>query len=140
MSAVRVAVVEGRVEVMHAALATVAAPKQEPLQRQLLAAGDTAVATKAGAVMTSSHANKEDLGAWRQGRLVYVDARLEDVISDMNRYFDGEIQLANEGLGERQLTITFRADEIDRGIELIEGALPVRVVRTGQKKVMLAER
>ena len=136
---VRVAVVEGRVEVMHADLVKVATPKQKPAQRQLLAAGDTAVATQAGAVVTSSHANKEDLGAWRQGRLVYVDARLKDIISDMNRYFDGEIQLANEGLGERQLTITFRADEIDRGIELIEGALAVRVVRSGPKQVMLAE-
>ncbi len=139
--AVRVAVADGRVEVMHAPEAIASAPQHGSAQRQLLAAGETAVATKAGAIITSIHqANKEDLGAWRQGRLVYVDARLKEIVSDMNRYFDGEIQLADAGLGERQLTMTFRADEIEQGIELIEGALPVRAVRTGKKKVLLAYR
>jgi transmembrane sensor len=138
--AVRVAVVEGRVEVMQDVARKPSTPTPEPARTELLMAGDTAVATQAGAIVTANDPNKEDFGAWRQGRLVYVDARLKDIVSDMDRYFDGDVTLADESLGEEQLTITFRADEIDRGLQLLEQALPVRVVRTSPEQIVLARR
>jgi transmembrane sensor len=138
--AVRVAVVEGRVEVMRAADLEKIELTPAPASKEVLTVGDTAVATESGDIVISSHPNKEDFGAWRQGRLVYVDARLTDIVSDMDRYFDGELELADEALGERQLTITFRANEIDRALELLEAALPLRAVRTSQKKIVLTRR
>jgi transmembrane sensor len=137
--AVRVAVAEGRVEVVKAD-ETATAPVETPTTRAVLTAGETAVATRTGGIITSSSDDKEDLAAWRQGRLVYVDARLRDVVSDMNRYFDGEIELADEKLGERQLTITFRSDEIDRGLDMLHGVLPVQVVRTAPNRILLTRR
>lgn len=138
--AVRVAVAEGRVEVVQADNETATASLHTLSKRAILTAGETAVATRAGDIVTSSDADKEGLAAWRQGRLVYVDARLRDVVSDMNRYFDGEIEVADEELGQRELTITFRSEEIDRGLDLLERALPVHAIRTGPKRILLTRR
>ncbi|MBS0419822.1 MAG: FecR family protein [Proteobacteria bacterium] len=123
--AVRVAVVEGRVEVSASGPDVV------------LTAGESAIAAPTGQIATSSALNTSDLSAWRHGRLVYVDARLRDVIADINRYYDGEIEVTDPALGNMQLTAAFRADQIDRVLDVLENALPVRAVRMDGHIVIL---
>jgi transmembrane sensor len=139
-TAVRVAVVEGRVEVMQTSRQETAAPQSKPLQTQVLTAGRTALTTEAGAIATSIQSNTEDLGAWRHGRLVYVDARLGDIISDINRYFDGEIELEDRALADQRITLTLLAADVYRGLELLEEVVPVRTVRTSPKRIVLVRK
>jgi len=123
--AVRVAVVEGRVEVSSLGPDVV------------LTAGESAIAAPTGQIATSDASNTADLSAWRHGRLVYVDARLRDVIADINRYYNGEIEVSDPEVGNMQLTAAFRADQIDRVLDVLENALPVRAVRMDGHVIVL---
>ena len=147
--AVRVAVLEGRVSVVPVASSAFAMnlpTRSTSLSRDgrgtdgevLLSAGEQV--TVGDVAATASTINTEDLGAWRQGRLVYVDARLRDVVADINRYYDGKIELADDSVGNLQLTAAFRADQIDRMLEVLESALPIRSVREDDKRIVLSTR
>jgi transmembrane sensor len=127
-NAVRVAVLEGRVRVEHAA-----APR-------VLTAGEAVVAPKAERIAAVTHVDERDVGAWRSGRLVYVDARLRDVVADVNRYYDGKIELADDRAGDMQLTAAFRADQIDRMLEILISALPLEARRSDGERIVLASR
>lgn len=136
--AVRVSVLEGRVEVMKAGEKSVITSARKPSAKQVLMAGEAVVADKAtDEIATTKSINKEDLGAWRSGRLVYVDARLRDVIADVNRYYDGKIDLADESVGDLQLTTAFRADQIDNMLEVLTNALPIEATRPDDKHIVL---
>jgi len=124
--AVRVSVLEGRVEV----------EKSEKPAR-VLTAGEATVAS-VGEASPVNQVNVQDLGAWRSGRLVYVDARLREVIADVNRYYDGKVELADERVGDLQLTTAFRADQIDRMIEVLTRALPIAARRMDERHIVLS--
>jgi transmembrane sensor len=137
--AVRVSVLEGRVEVMKAGETALVAPSS-PARMQVLTAGEASLTSKSGKIAMANNLNKEDLGAWRQGRLVYVDAHLRDVIADINRYYSGTIELADESVGELQLTTAFRADQIDRMLEVLENALPIKAAHVDANRIVLSSR
>jgi transmembrane sensor len=150
--AVRVAVVEGRVEVSSSPEDRVtdvsreeglsARRRREASVRQMvdhvfLTAGEAAVASSTGQIATADMASIPDLSAWRQGRLVYVNTRLRDVIADINRYYDGKIEVTDPVVGDMQLTAAFRADQINRVLDVLENALPVRAVRVEDRRIVL---
>lgn len=137
---VRVAVLEGRVEVTKSDDAALfsGAPRQK--SKKVLTAGQAALAQKSGVIATATNLKPDDLSAWRQGRLVYVDARLRDIVADINRYYEGRIELADAAVGELQLTITFRTDQIDRALEVLEGTIPVQAVHTGPGEILLTRK
>jgi transmembrane sensor len=104
----------------------------------VLTAGQAAVSEATGQIDAADSVDTEDLGAWRQGRLVYVDVHLRDVVADINRYYDGQIELADSKVGDLQFTAAFRADQIDRMLEVLEGALPITATRTGHHRILLS--
>jgi transmembrane sensor len=154
--AVRVAVVEGRVEVSSSPESrwepgVAGLSRQEGLtarRRQedaaqpgvehvVLSAGEAAIATPTGQIATADASSTADLSASRQGRLVYVNARLRDVVADLNRYYDGRIEVTDPAVGDMQLTTAFRPDQIDRVLDVLENALPVQAVRTDGHRIVL---
>jgi len=135
LQAVRVAVVEGRVEVSSSGPEIGPSRKADvsvlqSVEHVVLTAGESAVAAPSGQIATADASSSTDLSAWRQGRLVYVNARLRDVVADINRYYGGRIEVADPSVGDMQLTTAFRADQIDRVLDVLENALPVQAVRT----------
>ena len=51
------------------------------------------------------------LATWRQGRLVYKSAQLQDIIADANRYStSGQLLLANEAMQSEQVTLSLSVD------------------------------
>jgi len=133
---VRVAVEEGRVEVMK----TDGSAQPQNAHSHLLLPGDSALSERSGQIAATTRLNKADLGAWRRGHFVYIDAPLRDVIADINRYYDGEIELADQETANLRLTSTFRADQIDRMIQVLERALPITAVATSHHHIVLSQR
>lgn len=154
--AVRVSVLEGRVEVsrnpaapaaetVRAAAAPAAADTPpgaaaDRARRQVLTAGEAVTADRSGALAGAAPVNLPDVGAWRSGRLVYVDACLRDIVADLNRYQAGRIEIADPALGELQLTATFRADQIDGMLSVLTRALPVDAHRVDAGRIVLTSR
>lgn len=142
---VRVSVLEGRVEVLQSGTATSANVNAPPANvpshaAHALTAGQGAVISGAGRLAATFPVAQENLGAWRAGRLVYVDARLRDVVADVSRYYDGEIELTDPAVGDLQLTVAFRADQIDRMLDVLSRALPIEVRRVGEREIRLSPR
>ena len=64
---------------------------------------------------------------WTTGWLVYDDARLEDIVSDLNRYYAPGVKLADPGLGNTRVTASFKADRIKRFLSSLDNVFPVSV-------------
>jgi transmembrane sensor len=137
---VRVGVLEGRVEVQETRDGTGPYPTQASAPKRVLTSGTAAVARRNGEIATTDGVKIEDLGAWRQGRLVYVDTSLRDVVADINRYYNGKIELADQSAGDMQLTAAFRIDQIDRMLGVLQNSAPIEVTRAPDGRIILSER
>ena len=133
-----VAVAEGTVEVARTAPAgrpegTEAAAEE----RRRLSAGEKVVAFAEGGLAPVERIAPELPGAWRQGRLVYENATLAEVVADANRYSRTPIEIGAPALAELRVFATFRASDIDRLIADLEQSLPVVADRTPAGRIVL---
>ena len=78
-------------------------------------------------------------GAWRQGRLIYEDGRLADVVADLDRYYAPGVSIS-EDARELRVTASFRTDEIPSLLHTLEAALPVSVVQDARGAFRLRAR
>jgi len=120
--AVTVAVAEGRVRVARDLAASGEAGSVT------LTAGETARYGAAGGIETG-RTDVAALTAWRQGRLVFADRRLRDVVAELDRYRPGAILFLDSSIADERFTGVFGLDDTDRALAAIEATLPVDVVR-----------
>lgn len=66
------------------------------------------------------------LAAWRQGKLVYINSVLGDVVEDMNRYSDKQIVISAKAK-ELKLSGTFDSKNIPAMLNVIKAALPLEI-------------
>lgn len=135
-TSVTVAVAEGIVEVRRRTEAIQAEASDKPVLR--LSAGQ-----QTGAIIGVSGFTKvietpsAKVGAWRTGRLSYVDATLRDVIADANRYTRIPIIVADDSLLDMKLVAAFSTDQIDSMIDGLPEILPLKVDRSRPGRVVL---
>lgn len=67
---------------------------------------------------------------WRDGRFSYLDARLEDIVADINRYRTVKIEIADAALDDLRITTMFRIENTDQMLAGIEATEPVTIVRS----------
>jgi transmembrane sensor len=128
----RVAVTEGRVAVRPAAAPENAPPVAVLTRGQAveLAAGGAPVPP----VVTQA-VEKHDL-AWTRGQLSFRDAAVPEVLAEIGRWYDVEIQVADSALAARHLTITFDDEPLDTLLREIAAALDARIERRGEVLVL----
>ena len=136
LSGVSVAVEEGVVNVAKATLEAANAAAQTPL---VLTAGQQVVKPKGKAFESVKAISAVELGAWRNGRLIYRNTNLIDVISDANRYFDGSISLQAAALAKLKVTATLRTDQVALLPDMLSQSLPI-VVRRNTGNCIVLER
>lgn len=125
-TSVRVGVLEGRVQVSRA--------DPDPARRPataLLQAGQRAeirLASAADPLIVRLSAPMP--GAWRQGRLVYENSRLSDLVSDVNRYYAPGVIVADKGILDLRVTASFKASEIPAFLASVGTVLPVKATET----------
>lgn len=131
----RVAVLQGKVEVAHTEHN--GAPKHVT---QLRAGERTEVQFTAGAPTATGAGPFDDItaglrpaapsrapspGAWREGRLVYDNVRLADLVSDVNRYFAPGVTIRDPEIGDLRVTAAFKVSEIPAFVSALDGVIPV---------------
>lgn len=67
---------------------------------------------------------------WRDGRFSYSNARLEDIVADINRYRTEKISIEDEALKDLRITTMFRVENADQMLAGIAAAEPVTIVRS----------
>lgn len=128
---VRVSVQEGRVEVRDARAVTLSGPAVRVLtagQRTDVQERPTYIAI-ASVPPPVEPVTVAPPGSWRDGRLAYDDARLEEVVADINRYYAPGVRLANPATNEVRVTASFRVNEIPAFLDALGETLPVAVSR-----------
>ncbi|MDY6947385.1 MAG: FecR domain-containing protein [Pseudomonadota bacterium] len=103
-----VSVIEGRVQVSRDSEASTGQPATLP---ELLVAGEQARVVPDGQV-TRLKVNPEDVGVWRQRRLVFRDSTLGEIADEFNRFNRApKIVVADAELRARRFGGTFDADD-----------------------------
>jgi transmembrane sensor len=78
-----------------------------------------------------------DYLAWTEGRLVFQDAPLHEVIAELSRWYDRDLlQLADTSIGSRRLTASFTNESLPIVIDRIALSLDLREERHGQTVVL----
>lgn len=75
--------------------------------------------------------------AWRQGMLVFAGEPLSEVVADVGRYTDIDIEIVDPSLKSLKVGGYFRVGEVDPMLEALSGSFGVRVERVGPKHVRL---
>jgi len=73
----------------------------------------------------------EDSMAWRDGRLVFVNAPLGRVAAVLDRWTGGRTLILDDDLAARPVTLLTRTTEAARGLERLAQATPMRIRRGG---------
>lgn len=118
--AVRVTVQQGAVAVGAAG----ASPARTVVAGQQLTHVDGEEGSRVRAVDTDAAL------AWRSGRLVYSDAPLEAVVSDLNRYFATPIRVQNRETGELRFSGVLVLDGEGAVVDRLQAFMPVAIVRS----------
>ena len=77
------------------------------------------------------------LASWRDGRLVYHNARLSEVIADANRYYPGSIILGAQHLEYLQVTTSYSVDQVETMVSMLEQSLPLVVHRDTDGRILI---
>jgi len=133
-AAVEVVVAEGRVKV--------AAPSAPADATPILAAGQQALVPLAGPaapahVVTLSPAQLQTRLAWQPRLLDFTDEPLAAILAEFNRRNDVELTVADPALGALRLSATFRSDNVEGFLRLMESEFGIATERTGARTIVL---
>jgi len=104
-------------------------PSSEAREERILTAGQQVTAALAGAIPDPQSMPRGEPAAWRQGRLVYVDAQLKEIVADANRYSREPITIAGEDVGNLRVSVTYPSDRIGEMLTALSRSLSLDVER-----------
>jgi transmembrane sensor len=139
-----IAVVQGRVRVTTEAndgVAVTADPARANavVAEASLAAGEEARVGRDGRVVRVAHPAVAQAVAWRQRKLDFRGATLDEVATEFNRYNRVQIQIVSETVSARQLNGVFNADDPRSLIEFLSPD-PALKVEQREDAVVISER
>ena len=139
-SSYRVSVAEGEVDVGYPM--TIGGRTTGRQITHSLSTGQAVLATKKDGLTEPTPIRLSDVGAWREKRLVYDDATIEEVIADVNRFDERLIALGpgSQEIGELRLSGSFNAENIDGILTTLEEIYPVERVEANGGQIMLLPR
>lgn len=101
-----------------------------------LKAGQQVKAGKQGSLSSVKAFDAGDVLAWRNGRLSYKSARLEDIVADINRYRKIKIYIADDSLKDLNIMSSFNVDNSDQMLRSIANTEDVVITRSSEKIII----
>lgn len=86
-------------------------------------------------VYTLESGQTEKYTAWKDGVLVFKNERAEDVAKKLARWYNVEVEIANEKVKEYPFTATFTNETLPQVLELMTLATPVSYKLTSREKL-----
>jgi transmembrane sensor len=109
-----------------------AALSTEGVQTVALGPGDDAIATPISvAVIRKAPQELADELAWRQGMLVFRNARLSDVVREFNRYNTTKLVIADPSIADKRISVHARTGDYEDFLQLAEVVLKLNIDREG---------
>ncbi len=134
---VNVRVTKGRVEI--AARASAGSDSRRPKSLGILSAGqDVLFGQKIERAEVMSDAELDRKLAWRQGQLIYSGQPLAEVLADIGRYSDIQIELADPALGNLPVGGAFSVNQTDAIFAALENNFGVHAEWIDARHVRLS--
>jgi ferric-dicitrate binding protein FerR (iron transport regulator) len=124
-SALRVAVIEGRV--------AVARDSSTPT---VLVRGDVERLPPDSAPRVTHGVDTGRMLGWTEGRLAFDATPLPDVLAELSRWFDRDFVLGDSVLGHARLTTVVRGESLSETIAVLEAALDVKAQVVGRTVIL----
>ena len=105
-----------------------------------LSAGQVGRVGDDGHAPTVAPVNAQSYFAWTQGWLVFHDATLSEVSSDLALWYDIEIVIADSTLLDRRLEASFKAATADDALHIVATSLGVNIERHDRRVVISRKR
>lgn len=99
---------------------------QQGDSRQLIAGQHTSIAGQGVAAVTGIDTDRAF--AWLNGRLIFQDQPLAEVIAELDRYHPGAIVITNAKLGQIRVTGNYKLDDTAAIVRALAGIAGVRVI------------
>ena len=84
-----------------------------------------------GRLSRTADVDVDDYLGWRQGRLVFRDTPLREVLDRLSRWYNLDLQLGDSGLGDRPFTASFDREPAARVLDVLAVTLRLRYERRG---------
>lgn len=82
-----------------------------------------------GGPLTPATVDPERTLAWREGRIIFEDVRLAEVVAELARYHDARVFVANRRLSDLVVTGNYRLDNIEGAIRTLADAAGMKMTR-----------
>ena len=122
-----VSVAEGRVEVAT----------QDQAGKVQLTVGERARVDRDG--IATAQFDPSRIAGWRDGRLSFVNAPLEELVAEANRYYPGGVYFGSKDVSGLKVTTSFRTDQTEAAISGVARSLGLVVVRTETGALVLIQ-
>lgn len=116
---VEIAVAEGRVAVRRDS-----APEMEAA---VVTEGQLARVPETGAAEVVRDADIDALFGWTEGRVVFNDRPLAQVVRELERWYGRRIRIAEPAVGARRVTLSFEDASLDEILDVVVVSLELRV-------------
>nr|WP_315844750.1 FecR domain-containing protein [uncultured Achromobacter sp.] len=97
------------------------------LGRAVLRAGHGIRVPGSGAIGVPAPADVQTATAWRDGRVVFKNTPLTEVVREMNRYLATPLRLADDKAGRLRVSASFSLDRPEALVDALPAVAPVRL-------------
>jgi transmembrane sensor len=104
----------------------------------ILRAGDVGALQSTGGISVRHDASTAPYLAWMRDSLVFREASIAEVSSDLRRWYGVELRVEDSILASRHLTMTFSGDPLERVLRVIALGLGAEIERHGDTAVVRA--
>jgi ferric-dicitrate binding protein FerR (iron transport regulator) len=130
---VEVSVKKGRVALAHQKTVVKSDDLPEAQDRIELSKGETGVLEKATSAVTAVSLSQDNSTAWKDRRLQFDDVPLTEVAQTLERYYNIEIDLANEGIAPCLVSIGEESDpSLEFIMSLLEASVDLTIAQDGK--------
>lgn len=134
---VRVDVIKGVVRVAKAESPLVAPFIRNQTVGERIVRGERLESPRGDDLRRIASVDPADAAPWTQGRLVYENASLAEVVDDLNRYAPVDVELASAELGDLRVTAALRRDQAGPFLDTLAATLPVRIDRAPDGRMII---
>jgi len=86
--------------------------------------------------MTKSSVEVQDVIAWKEGRLIFNNTPLSDVVLSLGRWFNADIKLEDKTIANYRYTATFTNESLMQVLDLLEMSASIEYSVTGRSKAI----
>jgi transmembrane sensor len=107
---------------------TLRSPQDSSAHSIQLGAGNLARITRDGSPVVVRAVDPAQYMAWMDGRLIFHDTPLSDVVAELHRWYDEDVRIGDSTLARLPLSASFDVESFSQSVQVITTVLPLRAV------------